>query len=187
MDALVKEALTIAPISRFEVHGPAAELDMLRKPLAGLNQQWFIHIKGTTMDFLGIWSTHVSAFLLTIAVGTTLVFGLPIAFRRQVRDMTRPISLAISIYAIALALTGTAPVAAGGTVDWPVHGHDLGAQRYVALDQIRPDNVARLAPAWTWHSGVLATFESTPIVVDGVMYLSLPFSHVVALDGLRRT
>jgi PQQ-dependent dehydrogenase (methanol/ethanol family) len=85
-----------------------------------------------------------------------------------------------SAFLLAVFL-GTA--VAGGTADWPVHGHDLGAQRYVALDQIRPDNVAQLAPAWTWHSGVAASFQSTPIVVDGVMYLSLPYSHVVALDG----
>jgi len=39
--ALLQEALTMAKISRLEVHGPAKELDKLRGPLAGLNPQWF--------------------------------------------------------------------------------------------------------------------------------------------------
>lgn len=39
--ALLKEALKIADIVRLEVHGPAAELDKLRGPLAALNPQWF--------------------------------------------------------------------------------------------------------------------------------------------------
>jgi len=39
--ALLQEALKIAKLSRLEVHGPAAELEKLRGPLAGLNPQWF--------------------------------------------------------------------------------------------------------------------------------------------------
>lgn len=135
------------------------------------------------MDSLDIWSTHAMAFLLTIAIGTTLLFALPIAFRRYVADAQKLISFAVCINAFVLALTGAAPAVAGETVDWPVHGHDLGAQRYVALDEIRRDNVAQLASTWTWRSGVSASFQATPIVVDGVMYLSLPYSHVAALDG----
>jgi quinol monooxygenase YgiN len=44
--ATLKEALTISKITRLEVHGPAAELDKLRGPLAGLNPQWFTLAKG---------------------------------------------------------------------------------------------------------------------------------------------
>src|SRR5207344_716431 len=44
-------------------------------------------------------------------------------------------------------------------------------------------NVGRLRPAWIYQSGVSSTFQATPIVADGVMYVSLPFSHVVALDA----
>ncbi len=40
--ALLQEALKISEITRLEVHGPAAELDQLRGPLAGLNPQWFV-------------------------------------------------------------------------------------------------------------------------------------------------
>lgn len=66
---------------------------------------------------------------------------------------------------------------------WGLHGHDLGGQRFSPLASINTGNVARLAPAWTYHSGITATFQTTPIVVDTVMYVSLPFSSVVALDA----
>jgi PQQ-dependent dehydrogenase (methanol/ethanol family) len=66
---------------------------------------------------------------------------------------------------------------------WPLHGHDLGGQRYSPLTAIDTATVRRLAPAWTFRTGVAATFQATPIVLDTVMYLSLPFSGVVALDA----
>jgi hypothetical protein len=40
--ALLAEALKIADLIRIEVHGPAAELEKLRQPLAHLNPQWFV-------------------------------------------------------------------------------------------------------------------------------------------------
>ena len=67
--------------------------------------------------------------------------------------------------------------------DWPSYGRDFSNQRFSPLTQINRDNVAKLSPAWSFNSGVTATFQATPIVVDGVMYLSLPFNHVAALDA----
>jgi PQQ-dependent dehydrogenase (methanol/ethanol family) len=67
--------------------------------------------------------------------------------------------------------------------DWPLHGYDLQGTRYSTLRQIDTSTVKDLAPAWTWHSGVTATFQATPIVLDTVMYVSLPFSGVAALDA----
>lgn len=76
----------------------------------------------------------------------------------------------------------TAP--AGQTAqEWPSYGRDYSNQRYSPLTRINRDNVAQLAPAWSYRSGVKATFQTTPIVQDGVMYLSLPYNHVVALDA----
>ena len=74
---------------------------------------------------------------------------------------------------------------------WPAYGHDPGGTRYSRLKQITPGNVARLQVAWTYHTGALqpetelnqkAAFEATPILVDGVLYLSTPFNQVIALD-----
>ncbi len=85
--------------------------------------------------------------------------------------------------AAALALVLPAAAAAQSNADWPLHGHDLGAQRYSQLNSIDTLSVGRLKPAWTFHSGVTATFQATPIVDGDVMYVSLPYSSVVALDA----
>jgi glucose dehydrogenase len=67
--------------------------------------------------------------------------------------------------------------------NWLSHGRDYGNQRFSPLTQINKSNVKSLTPRWTFKSGVSSTFQTTPIVADGVMYLSLPFNHVVALDA----
>lgn len=41
VDALLKEALKIADLTRLEVHGPGAEIEKLKEPLANLNPVWF--------------------------------------------------------------------------------------------------------------------------------------------------
>jgi quinoprotein glucose dehydrogenase len=67
----------------------------------------------------------------------------------------------------------------------------FAADRYSPLKQITRENVGRLKPAWTYHTGALqpvtalnqkAAFEATPILVDGMLYLATPFNRVVALD-----
>ncbi|MBA3485341.1 MAG: pyrroloquinoline quinone-dependent dehydrogenase [Pirellulales bacterium] len=61
--------------------------------------------------------------------------------------------------------------------------------RYSELDQVNRDNVGQLAPAWTYRTGELdadgngKTIECTPIVVDGVMYITTGAMRVVALDA----
>lgn len=69
------------------------------------------------------------------------------------------------------------------TKNWLTYGRDYTNQRFSPLAQIHRGNVSKLAPAWTFKSGVSATFQASPIVVDGVMYVSLPFNHVVALNA----
>jgi glucose dehydrogenase len=66
---------------------------------------------------------------------------------------------------------------------WPSFGRGYDNQRFSPLKQIDSSNVQRLATAWTYRSGVKATFQATPVVVDRTMYLSLPYNHVVALDA----
>jgi quinoprotein glucose dehydrogenase len=74
------------------------------------------------------------------------------------------------------------------TVDWPGVGKDPGCMRYSPLDQINRENVSRLKPVWTYHTGELGrrtgkTIECTPIVIDGVMYITTGYLRVVALDA----
>ncbi|HTO72764.1 MAG TPA: PQQ-binding-like beta-propeller repeat protein, partial [Gemmatimonadales bacterium] len=74
-------------------------------------------------------------------------------------------------------------LAAAQSADWPLHGHDLGGQRFSPLKTIDTANVSHLDTIWTWHSGISATFQTTPVVVGDRIYLSLPFSSVAALDA----
>jgi glucose dehydrogenase len=69
------------------------------------------------------------------------------------------------------------------TEDWPSYGRDLSSQRFSSATQINRQNVKDLVEAWVYKSGVVGSFQTTPIVQNGVMYLSLPFNHVVALDA----
>lgn len=95
--------------------------------------------------------------------------------------------------------------------DWPTYGHDKGGMRFSPLTQITPQNVSGLTPAWTFHmrppaaaatataTGTEAAQQAvaegarpqgpgrggatqvTPLVVDGMMYLTTPFARVIAL------
>lgn len=67
--------------------------------------------------------------------------------------------------------------------DWGSYGNDLSNQRYSPLRQINVNNVHQLKKAWQFNSGVKKTFQATPIVKNGVMYVSLPLNGVVALDA----
>ena len=75
--------------------------------------------------------------------------------------------------------------------DWPVYGGDAGGTRYSPLKQINRANVATLKLAWTYHSRdvsdgteypVRSAFETTPLLVDGVLYIVTSFDRLVALD-----
>jgi len=74
---------------------------------------------------------------------------------------------------------------------WPTYGNDPGGSRYSTAAQIDRSNVSRLKVAWTYRTGAndkstnlirKAAFEATPILVDGKLFLSTPYNHVIALD-----
>ncbi len=76
--------------------------------------------------------------------------------------------------------------------EWRYYGGDAGGSKYSPLDQINRANVGRLRLAWTYHTGdssdgsrypTRSAFESTPLMVDGVIYLTTPFSRLIALDA----
>jgi len=70
-----------------------------------------------------------------------------------------------------------------GQGEWAFYGHDPSGTRFSPLAQITPANVGQLQRAWTYHTGEKGrTFESTPIVVNGVMYVTTSAQRVVALD-----
>ena len=60
---------------------------------------------------------------------------------------------------------------------------DYGQQRYYPNKQINTSNVAHLHPAWIFQTEVRESLETSPIIVNGVMYVTTSFSHVYALDA----
>lgn len=73
--------------------------------------------------------------------------------------------------------------AAQDNANWLTYSRDYSNQRFSMLTQINAENAKRLVPKWIYQSGVSSTFQASPIVADGVMYISLPFNHVVALEA----
>lgn len=74
--------------------------------------------------------------------------------------------------------------ASNATTDWLTYGHNYENQRFSTLDQINRDNVHQLVPVWIYQTGISATFLASPVVANGVMYLSTPRNDVVALDAV---
>ena len=60
---------------------------------------------------------------------------------------------------------------------------DYNQQRFFPEDQINRSNVKRLHPAWIFQTEVKESLETSPIIVNGVMYVTTSFSHVYALNA----
>src|SRR4051812_44132582 len=83
-------------------------------------------------------------------------------------------------------------IAAGAPAqEWTSYSGNPGGAKYSALSEISRSNVSRLRPAWIFHTGDVSdgsvwptrsAFECTPLIVDGVLYLTTPFSRLIALD-----
>jgi glucose dehydrogenase len=67
--------------------------------------------------------------------------------------------------------------------DWPLYGRDYSNQRYSPLKQINKTNIDQLSLAWKFNTGKKATFQTNPIVIDGIMYITTPFNDVIALNA----
>jgi len=111
--------------------------------------------------------------------------------------MSRRFLTALSLCGILLAACkgGSAGERAGGdpdkvlrramadSTDWPSYGRDYTNQRFSPLSQITPTNAPQLKLAWRYKTGIPNSFEASPVVIDGTMYVSTPLNHVVALDA----
>ena len=67
--------------------------------------------------------------------------------------------------------------------NWLTYNGSYASTHHSALTQLRPDNVGRLELKWVWQANSLEKLEATPLVVDGVMYLTDPPNDVVAIDA----
>ena len=55
--------------------------------------------------------------------------------------------------------------------------------RYYPASQINKDNVRKLRPAWIFHTEVVESMETSPLIVNGIMYATTSFNHVYALNA----
>ncbi|WP_413151253.1 PQQ-dependent dehydrogenase, methanol/ethanol family [Amaricoccus sp. W119] len=73
---------------------------------------------------------------------------------------------------------------AAETKDWPSYGLNYQETRYSKLNEITSENVGELGLAWSTSLDSTRGVEATPLVVDGVMYVSSSWSIVHALDAV---
>jgi alcohol dehydrogenase (cytochrome c) len=65
---------------------------------------------------------------------------------------------------------------------WPAYHGDYSGRRHSSLTQIAPDNVHNLGLAWAFQTGLNQTIKCVPLLVDGVLYITVP-DHVWAVDA----
>ena len=104
------------------------------------------------------------------------------------------LSLGMVIVAAAAA-TAIGAAQGGKTRNWPAYSGDNGSTKYSSLDQINTDTVGKLQIAWRqsgvpaelkalWPEGSAPTnWQNTPLMVDGLLYMSSGVGAVVALDA----
>ena len=67
--------------------------------------------------------------------------------------------------------------------NWLTHGRTYAEQRYSPLDQITTQNVSKLGLLWSYDLGTKRGVEATPIVIDGLIFATGPWSVVYAVDA----
>jgi alcohol dehydrogenase (cytochrome c) len=65
---------------------------------------------------------------------------------------------------------------------WPLYHGDYSGRRHSALKQITPENVSQLSLAWAFQTNQSAAIKSSPLLVDGVLYFTVP-DNVWAVDA----
>ena len=77
-------------------------------------------------------------------------------------------------------------------IEWLHYGGDSGGMKYSALTDIDAGNVEQLRIAWQWkhwetpleeYKTAPGFFESTPLMIDGVLYVTTPYNSIAALDA----
>lgn len=96
----------------------------------------------------------------------------------------------MALFSVAALSGATAAPVMPAATDWGAYGKDAGGARFSPLTQITPENVGKLQLAWRYHmnpapdkKGPTPFSTTTPIMVDGLLYLGTPYGKVVALDA----
>jgi quinoprotein glucose dehydrogenase len=116
------------------------------------------------------------------------------------RTTRRAVATASRLFRVAIAVAASAGVAAGAgsalaqspdASDWGYYGGDMFGQRFSSLDEINRRNVSHLTVAWTYRTGEggagfaranKLSFEATPVLAFGLLYIETPTNILIALD-----
>ncbi|MEZ5393521.1 MAG: PQQ-dependent dehydrogenase, methanol/ethanol family [Bryobacterales bacterium] len=94
----------------------------------------------------------------------------------------------LSIVLVTSALSGQVPYdrllnAERDPANWLSYNGSYSSTRHTTLEQITPENAPDLELDWVFQASALDKFETSPVIVDGVMYITEPPNDVVALDA----
>src|ERR1700674_1114500 len=72
-----------------------------------------------------------------------------------------------------------------GGKNWLMYGRDYSNQRWSPLTQVNSTTVRNLRVSWMYQTGIsrLGSFETTPVVVNGIMYVTTPYNTAMAVDA----
>ena len=105
------------------------------------------------------------------------------------RFSVRALAVTLPVVCCCVLLTAQAPRGLDPAMllkppadSWPTYHGDYTGRRHSRLTQITPDNVHQLTVAWTFQTGSNAGIKASPILVDGVMYVTMP-DNIWAIDA----
>lgn len=99
------------------------------------------------------------------------------------RSLLTPVLPPVLTHALTALLWLASLPALAAPAAWPHPGGDAGQTHFSPLHDINRQTVQRLGLAWEFKTGTRRVLEATPVVVDGVMYISGPLGRVWALDA----
>lgn len=70
------------------------------------------------------------------------------------------------------------------TAAWLMYGGNYQSWRFSPLKDINQQNVKKLTPAWIFQTGIPGQLEASPIVADGILYLTASYNNLFALDAV---
>jgi alcohol dehydrogenase (cytochrome c) len=119
-------------------------------------------------------SGAITAVALAVAAGAVV---------QSAQRTEPPIPAALQSYQTVTAERLKQP----GERDWLMIRRTYDGWGFSPLKQITPENVARLQPVWSFATGAIQGHEATPLVNNGVMFVSTPGNQVIALDARTGT
>ncbi|MBB6125331.1 PQQ-dependent dehydrogenase, methanol/ethanol family [Sphingobium subterraneum] len=96
--------------------------------------------------------------------------------------MNRLAIMSVVGFLLLAGCSGNAPDK-GAMSDWPLYGGDVYNQRYSGLDEINRDSVKKLGLAWYHQFDTDRGQQATPIMVNGVLYVSTSWNKIFAFDA----